>query len=92
MNDYKPPFHITDKMTSLIAEISEQIGRITVLQERTINPHLRRENRIRTIHSPLRLNKIHCRWSRSRRFWTAGAFRATRMRSERYRMPMKPAN
>lgn len=27
MNDYKPPFHITDKMTALIAEISEQVGR-----------------------------------------------------------------
>lgn len=53
MSDYKPPFHMTDKMTSLIAEISEQVGRITVLQEGTISPHLRRKNRIRTIHSSL---------------------------------------
>lgn len=53
MSDYKPPFHITDKMTFLIAEISEQVGRITVFQEGTISPHLRRENRIRTIHSSL---------------------------------------
>ena len=53
MSDYKPPFHMADKMTSLIAEISEQVGRITVLQEGTISPHLRRENRIRTIHSSL---------------------------------------
>lgn len=53
MSDYNPPFHMTDIMTVLIAEISEQVGRITVLQEGTINPHLRRENRIRTIHSSL---------------------------------------
>ena len=53
MSDYKPPFHMTDKMTFLIAEISEQVGRITVLQEGTISPHLRRKNRIRTIHSSL---------------------------------------
>lgn len=53
MSDYKPPFHMTNKMTFLIAEISEQIGRITVLQEGTISPHLRRENHIRTIHSSL---------------------------------------
>ena len=53
MSEYKPPFHMTDKMVSLIAEISEQVGRITVLQGGTINPHLRRENRIRTIHSSL---------------------------------------
>ena len=53
MNEYKPPFHITDKMTSLTAEISEQVGRITVLQGGTISPRLRRGNRIRTIHSSL---------------------------------------
>lgn len=53
MSDYKPPFHMTDKMTSLIAENSEQVGRITVLQGGTINPCLRRENRIWTIHSTL---------------------------------------
>ncbi len=53
MSDYNPPFHVTDKMTMLIAEISEQVGRITVLQEGSISPHLRRENRIRTIHSSL---------------------------------------
>ena len=53
MSTYKPPFHMTDKMITLLAEISEQVGRITVLQEGTINPHLRRENRIRTIHSSL---------------------------------------
>ncbi|MGP1569648.1 MAG: Fic family protein, partial [Eubacteriales bacterium] len=37
----------------LIAEISENIGRITVLHQKTLNPNLRRENRIRTIHSSL---------------------------------------
>ena len=34
MSDYKPPFHMTDKMTFLTAEISEQVGRITVLSRR----------------------------------------------------------
>ena len=53
MSEYKPPFHMTDRMTTLIAQISEQVGRITVLQEGTVKAHLRRENRIRTIHSSL---------------------------------------
>lgn len=53
MDGYKPPFHTTDRMTSLIGEICEQIGRITVLQGGTVKAHLRRENRIRTIHSSL---------------------------------------
>ena len=53
MDGYKPPFHTTDRMTSLVGEISEQVGRIIVLQGGTIKAHLRRENRIRTIHSSL---------------------------------------
>lgn len=53
MSEYKPPFHMTDRTVTLLAEISEQVGRITVLQEGTISPHLRRENRIRAIHSSL---------------------------------------
>lgn len=53
MSEYKPPFHMTDRTVTLLAEISEQVGRITVLQEGNMNPHLRRENRIRTIHSSL---------------------------------------
>lgn len=53
MTNYKPPFHMTDKMTFLLAEISEQVGRISVLAEGALSPHLRRENRIRTIHSSL---------------------------------------
>lgn len=53
MSDYKPPFHMTDKMTTLVAEIGEHVDRVSVLQEGAINPHLRRENRIRTIHSSL---------------------------------------
>ena len=53
MSSYKPPFHITDKMINLISEISEQIGRISLQKDQHINPHLRRENRIRTIHSSL---------------------------------------
>lgn len=53
MSEYKPPFHMTDRTITLLAEISEQVGRITVLQEGNMSPHLRRENRIRTIHSSL---------------------------------------
>jgi len=53
MSEYNPPFHMTDKITNLVAAISEQIGRITVLSHGSMNPHLRKENRIRTIHSSL---------------------------------------
>lgn len=38
MSDYTPPFHITDEITNLVAAISEQIGRITVLSHGNLNP------------------------------------------------------
>lgn len=44
---------VTHRIVALIADISEQIGKITIQHQGTINPHLRRENRIRTIHSSL---------------------------------------
>ncbi len=51
---YKPPLVIKDSMIALVSEISEEIGRISILQEgHVVTPHLRRKNRIRTIHSSL---------------------------------------
>lgn len=53
MSKYQPPFHMTDKITNLIAAISEQLGQIKVLSKGNLTPYLRKENRIRTIHSSL---------------------------------------
>lgn len=57
MAAYRPPFHMTNKMSVLLAEIGEQVGRISALGGGKINPHLRRENRIRTIHSTLAIEQ-----------------------------------
>lgn len=57
MDEYKPPFHMTDRIINLVATISEQVGRIAVLSHGKINPHLRKENRIRTIHSSLAIEQ-----------------------------------
>ena len=57
MGEYKPPFHMTDSITNLVAAICEQVGRITVLSHGNLNPHLRKENRIRTIHSSLAIEQ-----------------------------------
>lgn len=53
MDNYQPTFHLTDKMTEYAADIGELVGQISVRQSGSINPHLRRTNRIRTIHSTL---------------------------------------
>ncbi len=56
MSEYKPPFHMTNKIANLLANISEEIGRITVFDSGKVNPKLRRENRIKTIHSSLAID------------------------------------
>ena len=47
---------MTDDIVMLLTEISEQIGRISVLHG-TVNPRLRRANRIRTIHASLAIEQ-----------------------------------
>ena len=50
---YKPPFEITSKTIELISNISEKIGEINYLQNNPYHIRLRKENRIKTIHSSL---------------------------------------
>jgi Fic family protein len=51
--NYIPPFKITPGILSLVAEISEIIGRLSVLEDTTKKIRLRRINRIRTIQGSL---------------------------------------
>lgn len=51
--EYKPPFSINDNIINLLAKISEFVGQVSVLHKDSISPKLRRENRIKTIHSSL---------------------------------------
>lgn len=53
MDKYEPPFKVTNKILSLVAEISELVGKIQASDKMSSNPQLRKENRIRTIHSSL---------------------------------------
>lgn len=55
MSDYKPPYQITDRMLSLVATISEKLGEITGHSGLETKPHLRRNNKIKSIHSSLRI-------------------------------------
>lgn len=53
MSEYAPPFEITNKIISLLSEIAESLGKISTARELEAHPHLRRNNRIRSIHSSL---------------------------------------
>jgi len=51
--NYQPPYTITPSIISLIAEISENLGRLAAIEEREPSLRLRRINRIRTIQGSL---------------------------------------
>ena len=53
MGDYKPPFTITNKMLDYVSNIMEKIGKLDNYTNFNKMPVLRRNNRIRSIHSSL---------------------------------------
>lgn len=53
MSKYEPPFEITNEILSLVGEISEKIGTITGYNVFDTRPHLRKNNKIKSIHSSL---------------------------------------
>lgn len=55
MEEYKPPYTLTEEMVSRVASISEKLGKIDVYHNLNAKPHLRRNNRIKSIHSSLKI-------------------------------------
>lgn len=55
MGEYEPSFTITNEILSYASSVSEKIGRITATNNLEAKPHLRRNNRIRSIHSSLKI-------------------------------------
>lgn len=55
MGEYKPPFTITNEILSYVSSISEKIGQITAVNNLQTKPHLRKNNRIKSIHSSLKI-------------------------------------
>ncbi len=54
---YIPPFTMTDDITNLVIDIAELTGRITISEQLSKNPKLRRDNRIKSIHSSLAIEQ-----------------------------------
>ena len=55
MENHKPPFTITNEILSYVSSISEKLGRITATINMETKPHLRKNNRIKSIHSSLKI-------------------------------------
>ena len=55
MSEYTPPFQITNEILAYVSSISEKIGKISATNNLEAKPHLRRNNRIKSIHSSLKI-------------------------------------
>ena len=55
MGDYRPPFEITNEILSYVSSISEKIGQINATNHLETKPYLRKNNRIKSIHSSLKI-------------------------------------
>lgn len=55
MTGYKPLFTITNEILSYTSSVSEKIGNLTAIGNMDAKPHLRRNNRIKSIHSSLKI-------------------------------------
>ena len=53
MDNYTPPYTISNKMLTLVSEISDKVSRLTYNGSLEARPHLRKNNKIRSIHSSL---------------------------------------
>lgn len=53
MPDYAPPYRLTPRILDQVAVICEQLGRWVAVSGASMSPHLRRDNRIRTIQASL---------------------------------------
>lgn len=52
-----PPFELTNRIVSDVAEIAELVGRLTSTDKLSANPSLRRSNRIKTVYGSLAIEQ-----------------------------------
>lgn len=57
MPAYQPPFHLTHRMTALVAGIAERLGAWKAANRGALVPELRRGNRIRTLQASLAIEQ-----------------------------------
>ena len=57
MTNKQPPFEINERIMADVIEIAELVGRVSVTDKISMNPTLRRTNRIQTIYSTLAIEQ-----------------------------------
>ena len=68
MREYSPLFNMSDRMINLLTEISEEVGRVSVVLSGKMNPLLRKENMIKKIYASLAMEESDISFEQIRGF------------------------
>ena len=55
MDGYEPPFKLTNTILGYVGSISEKVGKLNAYRNLETRPRLRRNNRIKSVHSSLKI-------------------------------------
>ncbi|WP_314165647.1 Fic family protein [Lachnoanaerobaculum gingivalis] len=72
MTEYSPLFNMSDRMINLLTEISEEVGRVSVVLSGKMNPLLRKENMIKKVYASLAMEESDISFEQIRGFIYGG--------------------
>lgn len=90
MREKTPSFTITDEILSRVSSISEKIGRISAVSNLDAKPHLRKNNRIKSIHSSLKMGANFLSLGQVRDVVDGKAVLGEQKRFRKQKMPTQP--
>ncbi|WHE88364.1 Fic family protein [Lachnoanaerobaculum gingivalis] len=68
MREYSPLFNMSDRMINLLTEISEEVGRVSVVLSGKMSPLLRKENMIKKVYASLAIEESDISFEQIRGF------------------------
>lgn len=68
MREYSPLFNMSDRMINLLTEISEEVGRVSVVFSGKMNPLIRKENIIKKVYASLAMEESDISFEQIRGF------------------------
>ena len=68
MREYSPLFNMSDRMINLLTEISEEVGRVSVVFSGKMNPLIRKENIMKKVYASLAMEESDISFEQIRGF------------------------
>ena len=92
MEGYIPPFTVTIQMLTQVTEIAEKIGKISNYHSFETKPHLRKNNRIRSVWSSVAIEANSLSLNEVRGVINGKTVIGPEKTSRKSKMPIRPMN